>query len=158
MSEFHALVHADGTVSFICEDENDIAPGMVLPGLKKVSFSMPEDEFAELDLIPGTAIPAATFDGSTLLAKGASSPTSDDVKAEAYRRIVGVCPEWRQRNLTARAAELALRGGELSEDEQAEVAAGQAVWDQIKAIRDASNALEAMEEVPPNYADDVYWP
>ena len=67
-----------------------------------------------------------------------------DVKHEARRRILALCPEWKQANLTARAAELAIKGpGNWTEAETAEHAAGQAIWDQIKALRAASNAAEA---------------
>jgi hypothetical protein len=70
------------------------------------------------------------------------------VKMEASRRILLVAPEWMQRNLTARACEeLALRfpataGTALPEPERSEYLAGQAVWDQIRAIRSASNEIE----------------
>ena len=68
------------------------------------------------------------------------------VREEAGRRIVEIAPDFKQRNLTARAAELALRvavgGPALTPDELAEIAAGQGVWNTIKAIRVASNAAE----------------
>jgi hypothetical protein len=82
----------------------------------------------------------------------------DEIKAEAERRILLVCPEWKQRNLTARAAELALKGAaNLTPEEAEEVAAGQAIWDTIKAIRLASNTIEAMNPIPENFRDDTYW-
>ena len=85
--------------------------------------------------------------------------TADQVRAEAARRILAVCPEWRQRNLTARAAELAMNGSaNWTAGEQVEVATGQAIWDQIKAIRAASNALEPMDPIPADYVDDSHWP
>ncbi len=70
------------------------------------------------------------------------------VKAEAARRILAIAPEWAQRNLTARAADLALlypgtKGIDLPEPERSEYLAGQAVWERIRAIRDASNSIEA---------------
>lgn len=65
------------------------------------------------------------------------------VKAEAARRILAVAPDWKQRNLTARAAELALRGQPFSAAEQAEITAGQAIWAAIKAVRVASGEIEA---------------
>lgn len=81
-----------------------------------------------------------------------------NVKAEAQRRITAIMPEWKQRNLTARAAELAIKGSaNWTAEEQAEYSAGQAVWDQIKAIRIASNTLEAMSPIPENYTDEYYW-
>ncbi|MEP3049412.1 MAG: hypothetical protein ABJL55_16310 [Roseibium sp.] len=81
------------------------------------------------------------------------------VKSEAERRILLICPVWKQRNLTARAAELAIKGvANWTADEQSEVNAGQLLWDQIKAIREASDALEAMDPIPQDFDDDSYWP
>lgn len=70
------------------------------------------------------------------------------VKAEASRRILSIAPEWMQRNLTARAADLALLypgtpGDQLPEPERSEYLAGQVVWDCIRAIRQASNQIES---------------
>jgi hypothetical protein len=82
-----------------------------------------------------------------------------EVKAEAQHRIYNILPEWKQRNLTARAAELAIKGqANWTPEEQAEYDAGQLLWDQIKAIRAASDALELMNPIPDNYTDDSYWP
>lgn len=84
--------------------------------------------------------------------------TPEMVKMEAQRRILVILPEWKQRNLTARAAELAMIGqANWTEEEQAEWDAGQALWNQIKAIRVASDALEAMVPIPHDYQDDAYW-
>lgn len=67
------------------------------------------------------------------------------VKDEARRRILLVIPDWKQANLTARAAELAKLRSERAwtAEEQAEWDAGQALWDQVKAIRAASDRVEA---------------
>lgn len=67
------------------------------------------------------------------------------VKDEARRRILAICPEWKQTNLVARGTELlmAARSRSLTAPENAEIAAGQAVWDAIKAIRAASDTAEA---------------
>jgi hypothetical protein len=66
------------------------------------------------------------------------------VKDEARRRILAIAPEWKQANLTARAAELTdiKHGRALTGPEQAEEAAIRAVWSQIKAIRTASDTAE----------------
>jgi hypothetical protein len=70
-----------------------------------------------------------------------------EIKDRARARILAICPEWKQTNLVARGTELLMRvhlgGAALTEAEQAEVAAGQAIWDQVKAIRTASDAAEA---------------
>ncbi|MES0811289.1 hypothetical protein ABLO27_17520 [Roseibium sp. SCPC15] len=86
-------------------------------------------------------------------------PAAELIKAEAARRILEVAPEWYQRNLTARAAELSLKGVDnWTAEEQAEVAEGQAIWDKIKGIRAASNALEAMDPRPFDFAtNEAYW-
>jgi hypothetical protein len=60
------------------------------------------------------------------------------VKAEAQRRIEGRYPVWKQMNALA-------AGGDP------EMTAF------INGIRTASNALEAMTPIPPNYADDRHW-
>jgi len=80
------------------------------------------------------------------------------VKKEAQVRVLAVLPEWKQRNLTARAAELAAKGqANWTPEEQAEWEAGQAMWDKIKAIRAASDILEATVPIPEDYRDDKYW-
>lgn len=61
------------------------------------------------------------------------------VKAEANRRILAILPEWKQRNYTARAVEK-VAAGEVGDDEWN---AMQAAWQQIKAVRVASDAIEA---------------
>ena len=84
--------------------------------------------------------------------------TVDDVKAEAYRRIVEVLPEWKQRNLTAQAAVLAEKGrANWSSAELAAWDAGSALWAEVQSIRNASDALEEMDEIPADYRNDSYW-
>lgn len=85
-------------------------------------------------------------------------PTIAMVKQEAACRILVICPEWKQRNLTARAAELAIKGvANWTAEEQAEHAAGQAIWEQIKMVRTKSGELEVMTPIPVDYTDDKYW-
>lgn len=89
------------------------------------------------------------------------APTAADVKAEAYRRIVAIVPEWKQRNLLAQATLLDKQiadGTPLTTPQQAEWDAGEAIWDQIAAIRAASDVIEAMDPIPPDFQDDSYWP
>lgn len=81
------------------------------------------------------------------------------IKQEAARRIFAVCPEWKQRNLTAQAAQLAKKGE--SNWTQAEAEAwtdGEALWAQIAAIRAASDTLEAMDPLPDDITADNLWP
>lgn len=86
------------------------------------------------------------------------APTVADVKAEAMRRILAICTEWRQRNLTARAAELADKGrANWTADELAEWNAGAAIWAQIKHIREVSDQIESIDPIPADYTSDHYW-
>ncbi len=71
-----------------------------------------------------------------------------DVKVTAGNLILSYCPQYKQANLMARAVELALqfpglRGDQFDEPYKTEWSAGQAIWDNIKAVRNHSNALEA---------------
>ena len=68
-----------------------------------------------------------------------------EAKEEASRRIVAIVPEWKQVNLAARAAELSKLRAERAwtAEEAAEWDAGQAIWDQVKALRRASDRIEA---------------
>lgn len=81
-----------------------------------------------------------------------------EIKVEARRRILEIVPEWKQSNLTARAAELAIKGIEnWTEEEHNEYTRGQEIWNQVKRIRIASDAIEAMNPIPADYTSDIYW-
>jgi len=62
-----------------------------------------------------------------------------ETKAEANRRILAILPEWKQRNYTARAVEK-VAAGEVGDDEWNAMSAA---WTAIKAVRVASDAIEA---------------
>lgn len=80
------------------------------------------------------------------------------VKAEAYRRIVAICPEWLQRNLLAQATILAEKGRpNWTSEEVAAWNAGEAIWTSIAAIRAKSGVIEAMDPIPSDYTADSYW-
>ncbi|MBF0307807.1 MAG: hypothetical protein HQL41_19500 [Alphaproteobacteria bacterium] len=68
------------------------------------------------------------------------------VKEEAGRRILALAPDWKQRNATARAVELILKGESAwtpdEAAEAAEAAAIDALWNHVKSVRDASDAIE----------------
>lgn len=82
----------------------------------------------------------------------------DEVRAAAARRILEICPEWKQRNLTAQAAILAKKGeSNWTPEEAAAWAAGEFIWGQIANIRAKSDILEAMDEIPADFTDDSYW-
>ena len=63
----------------------------------------------------------------------------ESAKAEANRRILAILPEWKQRNYTARAVEK-VADGEVGDDEWNAMSAA---WTAIKAVRVASDAVEA---------------
>lgn len=88
-----------------------------------------------------------------------NAPSAVDVKAEARRRILARLPEWKQANLTARGVEL-LRKGEASwtAQELAEADGIHAVWDWVKSVRLASDAIEATSPIPEDFRADRYWP
>lgn len=72
--------------------------------------------------------------------------TVADVKAEARRRILARYADWKQDNMTARGVELLklrIANGAWTAAEQAEADALKAAWDWIKAVRAASDAIEA---------------
>lgn len=67
------------------------------------------------------------------------------VKGIARNKILSICPEWRQTNIVARGVEVLLKvvqGGALTNAEQAEIADGLVMWEQIKALRAKSNEIE----------------
>lgn len=105
------------------------------------------------------AVTAWELAGNEIAAYAPPAPLAADVKAEAYRRIVALAPEWKQRNMIARGVEL-VRVGESNwtDVQQAEVNAMDAIWATIKDIREASDALETMDPIPVDYADDSRWP
>ncbi len=95
-------------------------------------------------------------DGRVIVTRSYGPPDYDalraalvsSVKAQAGRIILDYCPQYKQANLTAQAAELALlfpstKGEDLPEPYRAAWVAGQAIWGKIKLIRTHSNVLEA---------------
>jgi hypothetical protein len=82
------------------------------------------------------------------------------VKNEAMRRILARLPDWKQRNMTARGVELLSinRRNAWMPEEQAEADTLQAAWDWVKAVRSASDVIEAMSPIPSDFRSDEYWP
>jgi len=80
------------------------------------------------------------------------------VKHEASRRILSIAPDYKQRNMLARSAEL-LRIGEanLTQEQRDEVLAIELIWETVQMIRAKSDIIEAMDPIPPDYTDDTYW-
>ena len=81
------------------------------------------------------------------------------VKAEARRRILAFLPVWKQANLTARAVELIAMGAATwTAAEAAEWDAGSALWNRVKALRRASDVIEARRDLATiDVTDDRYW-
>lgn len=116
----------------------------------------PEAGFIEA---PDDVVCGMLFDGQSFTAPPPVPPSVDDVKAEANRRIIAICPEWRQRNLLAQAAILAEKGrANWTPAELTAWEAGQALWNRIAAIRAASDQIEALDPIPMDYAADERWP
>lgn len=69
----------------------------------------------------------------------------EEIKREAYDRIVTILPEYKQRNGLARALELQneARTRALTTEEEAELADFKTLWSQLKAVRADSDAAEA---------------
>lgn len=105
---------------------------------------------------PAVLSESATFDGSkVIVSRKYADPDLgliranliSKVKAEAGALILAYCPQYKQANLTARAAELALTfpgtaGLDLPEPYRSEFLMGQAIWDHIKSIRAHSDVME----------------
>lgn len=116
----------------------------------------PEDEAAPLDT---KALDAEIREAGGIAPYEPPAVTPEQIKAEAYRRIVAVCPEWKQRNLMAQAALLLNKGREnWTTEDQAAWDAGEAIWQEIAKLRAASDRLEAMDPIPQDYATNgSYW-
>lgn len=129
-----------------------------------------EDEIAGFVAVPDHVRPSWIFVDNTWQPDPALAPpppNSDDVRAEAQRRIIARTGAndlqsaiIKQLNAQMRATELVMKrasGVAWSEDEMHEAAALQTLADDIKAIRAASNVLEAMERIPDDYQDARWW-
>jgi hypothetical protein len=87
-------------------------------------------------------------------------PTVEEVKLEAGRRILIVCPEWRQRNHIATDltyAKIIQAGGSLTAEQEESRVAIESVWASVQNIRSKSNEIEAMSPIPQDYTNDSYW-
>ena len=82
------------------------------------------------------------------------------VKSEAGRRILAICPEWKQRNHIATDltyTKIIQSGGTLTTEQESDRAEIEVVWTAIQSIRTKSDEIEAMSPVPADYTDDSYW-
>lgn len=89
------------------------------------------------------------------------APTADDVRAEAERRILEIMPAHQQRNSLALGMEMSMAHGpdpaNWPAEQQAIHAQVMAAWAAIKALRAASNIIEAMDPIPADFRDNSYW-
>jgi len=89
-----------------------------------------------------------------------SDPTVEEVKAEAGRRILDICPEWKQRNHIATDltyAKIIQAGGSLTAEQEESRAAIESVWASVQGIRSKSNEIEEMTPIPQDFTNDSYW-
>lgn len=89
-----------------------------------------------------------------------TEPTAGEVKAEAGRRILEVCPEWKQRNHIATDltyTKILQAGGSLTSEQEADRVAIESVWASVQALRSKSDEIEAMSPIPADFRDDSYW-
>ena len=87
-------------------------------------------------------------------------PTVEEIKAEANRRIIELCPEWKQRNYIATDltfTKIIQDGGTLTSEQEAERTVMEAIWTTIQGIRSKSDEIEAMSPIPYDFTDDSYW-
>jgi hypothetical protein len=112
-------------------------------------------EYADAPEAPDGVGVGMVWDGSAYVHP---APTEAQVRAEAARRILAIAPEWKQRNLTAQAAILAKKGeANWTPEERAAWDEGEALWNEIAAIRAASDVIEAMDPIPHDYTADARW-
>ncbi|MEO1108255.1 MAG: hypothetical protein AAFX90_10065 [Pseudomonadota bacterium] len=126
-----------------------------------IPFTAGPDDSEELGRLLSDEIEAAHADpdSSVSVDKYIAPPsTPDQVKTEANRRIVAICPEWKQRNLIAQATRLNRKPiADWTADEADQVAAGDAIWAQVEHIRAKSDEIEAMDPIPADITDDKLW-
>jgi len=85
---------------------------------------------------------------------------SGSVKGEAGRRILAICPEWKQRNHIATDltyTKIIQGGGTLTTEQESDRAEMEAVWESIQSIRTKSDEIEVMSPIPADFRDDSYW-
>ena len=158
----YALVRPDGTLDRVLHNIDPTAglkPGWRWAPVENVS-APPHNRALEIVrstyvLVDDNAVEEWTVERRPISEQRAA------VKEEARRRILGRYPDWKQINMTARAGELIklmVVKGSLTEAEQAEVAALEAAWAWIKAVRARSDEIEAIDPIPADFAADSRWP
>ena len=85
---------------------------------------------------------------------------SGSVKGEAGRRILAICPEWKQRNYIATSltfTDMIQDGETLTAEQETQRSEIKAIWNTIQGIRTKSDEIEAMSPIPADFKDDSYW-
>ena len=117
--------------------------------IDKIGIEIPEDALLKK--------PIPRLEPETVLAP----PTKEElivlIKREASRRILKICPEWKQTNLLAQAVILNDKGRNTwTKKELTSWDSAMALWDRISDIRLASKVLELSPDI--NYKNDSNWP
>ena len=100
-----------------------------------------------------------TYDGSAFAAPVLPTPSTGDIKREAFHRIVEKYPDWKQRNMSSRGVVLQdfwRQNGSWTSGQTSEDTALKAAWAWIDSVRTASDTLES--SLPRDYQDDSHWP
>lgn len=118
-------------------------------------------------MVDGRQVPLTSEEEASLRAEWAAFEAERDaglvraIKDEAARRILARYPDWKQRTMIARHAELLtirMSVATWTPAQAAEAAEIGRAWDWIRSVADASNALEARRPTPKDIADDRNWP
>lgn len=133
----------------------------ICPGIDAISIGRAADKRTwRITFLPEATPEQRLACQATIDALDPDAVDLQEIKKEASKRILARYPDWKQRNMTARGVELVftlVKKG-WTKEEEAEAAELQAAWDEIKAVRAASDALEAMPTVPKDFTDAKHWP
>jgi hypothetical protein len=125
------------------------------------AFTMEPGDFATLRWQDPDCDPPTLEEVRAKQAELEAADRVNAVKAEARRRITQRFPDWKQANMTARGVELLnirVAAGSWTAPQAQEAGELGAAWDWIKAVRAASNAIEALAPIPADFASDTRWP
>ena len=164
----YALINPDDSINRM---QNNVDPNVqTKPGYRWLAVQ----ENAKPDYVDGLerATSEYVLNGNAVEKQWTVSrvPLADQkaaVKAEAQRRIIALTGQTdliacmiKQSNANMRANELTdkrVSGGTLTAEEELEAPALRNLATALKAIRAASNVIEAMDPIPLDYCADTYW-
>jgi hypothetical protein len=166
-----ALARIDGTS--ITEVRHDISLDDVPEHKRKIWKTIEGDAPSHDQRVETLSGPVLQIEQNRVLRVWTIKPRPRDevlaqVRAEAQRRIIAMMAArdfehciLKQLNANMRANELndkRTSGYTLTAEEEAEAALLRAMAAAIKAVREASNILEAMETIPSDFDADSRWP